>query len=127
MLKPSTTTAIAVIHCCGAFMIMEVTLKQAFSILDGRLSTKIEDVYEMMNYIFDEKFMTHQLPSAMNELKKQNPKWFQNANSILNDVKRTNNTEDFEELMQLIDEGFPNYKIKLGKVDAKIDFLAGLV
>ncbi len=106
---------------------MKVSLKKAFSILDGRLSTEIGDVYEMLNYIFDDNFMTHQLPSAMRKLNEVNPQWFQNAKNILNDVKRTNNTDDFEELMTLIDEGFPTYQIELGKVDAKIDFLAGLV
>ena len=36
---------------------MKVSLKKAFSLLDGRLSTEIGDVYEMLNYIFDENFM----------------------------------------------------------------------
>lgn len=106
---------------------MKVSLKKAFSILDGRLSTEISDVYEMLNYIFDDNFMTHQLPSAMSKLNEVNPQWFQNAKSMLNDVKRTNNTDDFGELMILIDEGFPTHQIELGKVDTKIDFLAGLV
>jgi hypothetical protein len=106
---------------------MKVSFKKAFSILDGRLSTEIGDVYEMLNYIFDDNFMKHQLPSAMRKLNELNPEWFQNAKNILNDVKRTNNTDDFDKLMTLIDEGFPTYQIELGKVDAKIDFLAGLV
>ena len=105
---------------------MKVSLKKAFSILDGRLSTKMEDVYEMLNYIFDENFMTHQLPTAMDKLRELNPKWFQNGIDIINDVKRTNNTDDFNELMQLIEDGFPSYKIELGKIDAKIGFLDGL-
>ena len=37
---------------------MKVSLKTAFSILDGRLSTDIGDVYKMLNYIYDENFMT---------------------------------------------------------------------
>jgi len=37
---------------------MKVSLKKAFSILDGRLSTEMGDVYLMLNYIFDEKFPT---------------------------------------------------------------------
>jgi hypothetical protein len=106
---------------------MKVSLKKAFSILDGRLSTDIVDVFEMLNYIFDDNFMTHQLPSAMRQLNEVNPDWFRNAKNILNDVKRSNNTDDFKELMDLIDKGFPTYKIELGKVDAKIDFLSGLV
>jgi len=106
---------------------MKVSLKKAFSILDGRLSTEIGDVYEMLNYIYDDSLMTHQLPTAMRRLKELNPEWFSNAVDILNDVKRTNNTDDFVELMKLIDEGFPTYEIELGKVDEKIKFLAGLV
>ena len=106
---------------------MKVSLKTAFSILDGRLSTEIGDVYEMLNYIFDDNFMTHQLPNAMRKLNEVNPNWFQNAKNILNGIKSTNNTDDFEELMELIEKGFPTYEIELGKVDAKIDFWEGLV
>ena len=106
---------------------MKVSLKTAFSILDGRLSTSIDDVYKMLNHIFDAEFMTHQLPTAMNRLKEINPEWFKNSVSVINDIKNSNNTDDFKELMELIDKGFPTYEIELGKVESKIDFLAGLV
>ena len=106
---------------------MKVSLKVAFSILDGRLSTKIEDVYEMLNYIFDQRFMTHQLPSAMQELKKSNPEWFKKAVKLIDDIKRVNRTNDFEELMCFMDEEFFDYTVKLEKLDAKIDFLAGII
>ena len=46
---------------------------------------------------------------------------------VLNDVKRTNNTDDFVELMNLIDNGFPTFEIELGKLDFKTPFLAGLM
>jgi hypothetical protein len=106
---------------------MNVSLKKAFSSLDGRLSTEIGDVYEMLNYIFDENFMTHQLPTAMRKLTEENPKWFSNAVSIVDDIKRTNKTDDFIELMNLIDNGFPTFEIELGKLKSDIPFLAGLV
>ena len=106
---------------------MKVSLKKAFSILDGRLSTDIGDVYEMLNYIFDDKFMTYQLPTAMKKLDEVNPVWFNIAKNRLNDIKKKNNTDDFKELMQIIDKEYSTYKIELGKVDAKIDFFAGLV
>jgi len=105
---------------------MKVSLKKAFSILDGRLSTEIGDVYEMLNYIFDANFFTHQLPSAMRTLQEKNPEWFQNGVNIINDIKRTNNTNDFTQLMELIDNGFPTYQIELGKIDSKFELLAGL-
>ena|SRR5690625_864606 len=106
---------------------MKVTLKQFFNLADGRLSTEIGDVYQMLNYIFDENFMTHQLPTAMRELQKQNPEWFSNGVSIINDIKRSNDTDDFEKLMNIIDNGFPTLEIELGKLKADIPFLAGLV
>ena len=106
---------------------MKVSLKTAFSILDGRLSTKIDDVYKMLNFVFDENFMTHQLSSAINKLKEVNPKWFQDGVDIINDIKRTNSTDDFTELMQIIKKEFPTYKLELGKIDAKIEFTDGLV
>ena len=106
---------------------MKVTLKQAFSILDGRLSTKMEDVYKMLNYIFDENFMTHQLLSAMKALKEENPKWFKDAVSVVDEIKAIEDTDDFEQLMKAIDFGYKSFEIELGKVDSKIDFLAGLV
>jgi len=105
---------------------MKVSLKKAFSLLDGRLSTEIGDVYEMLNYIFDENFFTHQIPTAMRTLREKNPEWFQNGINVINDIKRTNNTDDFNDLMSIIDKGFKDYEIELGKVDSKIEFTAGL-
>lgn len=105
---------------------MKVKLKKAFSILDGRLSSEIGDVYEMLNYIFDENLMTHQLPTAMRKLIEVNPDWFKNGVDIINDIKRSNNTDDFNELMRLIDEGFPTYEIGLEKIDYHVPFSAGL-
>ena len=52
---------------------MRVSLKKAFTILDGRLSTKMDDVYEMLNFIFSENLYTHQIPTAMRKLKELNP------------------------------------------------------
>jgi hypothetical protein len=106
---------------------MKVSLKTAFSILDGRLSTKMEDIYEMLNYVFSDSLMTHQLPTAMRKLREANPKWFSEAVEVLNDIKKTNNTNDFSDLMLIIDNKFPNYEIELGKIDGKIGFFAGLI
>lgn len=106
---------------------MKVSLKKAFSLLDGRLSTEIGDVYEMLNYIFDENFMTHQLPTAMRKLIDVNPDWFSGGKSIIDGIKKANETNDFAELMKIIDEKFPNLEIELGKIKSDIPFFAGLV
>jgi hypothetical protein len=106
---------------------MKVTLKKAFSIIDGRLSTEIGDVYEMLNYIFDEDFMTHQLPAAMQRLKEINPDWFSGMASVLDDVKKTNNTNEFCELMLIIDHSFPTYEFELGKIKSEFSFFDGII
>ncbi|TDX83971.1 hypothetical protein [Epilithonimonas xixisoli] len=106
---------------------MKVTLKKAFSIIDGRLSTEIGDVYEMLNYIFDDNFMTHQLPTAMNRLKELNPNWFSGMVDVLNDVKKTNNTNDFGELIKIIDKSFPAYEFQLGKISSEFSFFDGII
>ena len=107
--------------------IMKVSLKKAFSLLDGRLSTEIGDVYEMLNYIFEENFMTHQLPTAMRKLTEENPKWFSDAVSVIDEIKSIENTDDFEHLMKTIDFGYSSFEIELGKLKSDIPFLAGLV
>lgn len=106
---------------------MKVSLKKAFSLLDGRLSTEIGDVYEMLNYIFDDNFMTHQLPTAINKLNEANPEWFSDGVMKINYIKELNNTNDFKELMEIIDSFHQDYQIELGKVDFKASFLAGIV
>lgn len=106
---------------------MKVSLKKAFSLLDGRLSTEIGDVYEMLNYIFDENFMTHQLPTARRKLTEENPKWFSDAVSVIDEIKAIENTDDFQHLMKTIDFGYLTFEIELGKLKSDIPFLAGLV
>jgi len=105
---------------------MKVSLKKAFSLLDGRLSTKIEDVYEMLNFIFSDNLYTHQLPTAMDKLKEINPKWFSDAVSVIDEIKAIENTNDFAHLMKTIDFGYSNFEIELETIDEKIGFLAGL-
>lgn len=106
---------------------MKVSLKKAFSLLDGRLSTEIGDVYEMLNYIFDENFMTHQLPTAMRKLQEVNPKWFAEGVAFLNQIKKEENTDDFKHLMNCIDYAYSEDVIELGKLKSDISFLAGIV
>lgn len=105
---------------------MKVSLKKAFSILDGRLSTEIGDVYEMLNYIFDQNFMTHQLPTAMRKLKELNPKWFSDAVSVIDEIKAIEETNDFLELIKVIDFGYSTFEIELGKCHIEISFFSGL-
>lgn len=105
---------------------MKVSLKKAFSLLDGRLSTEIGDVYEMLNYIFDENFMTHQLPTAMRRLRELNPGWFERGVFALDEIKRVIGTYDFKEMIKTIDNDFSHFEIELGKLKSDFSFLDGL-
>ena len=96
---------------------MKVSLKESFTLLDGRLSTDITRVYEMLNYIFDASLLTHQLPVAMKKLKKVNPEWFKDGVQFIEKIKVDNGTNDFGELMEIIDSNFSTYEIKLEKID----------
>jgi len=95
---------------------MNVTLKQAFSILDGRLTTDMDDVYSMLSYIFGVNLFTHELPSAMKALQETNPKWFQEGKDLIDGIKKANNTNDFVQLMKIIDEQFSDRQIILQKI-----------
>lgn len=106
---------------------MIVTLKTAFSLLDGRLSTEIGDVYKMLNYVFSENFMTHQLPPAMIKLKEVNPEWFADGKKLIEDIKTKHQTNDFNDLMKIIDEFYSDRRIILEKIDGEpFSFFDGL-
>jgi len=64
-------------------MTKKFSLLQLFSLVDGRLSTSIDDVYEMLNHICDDNLMTHHLPVAVKYLKEKNPAWLQQAKAQL--------------------------------------------
>jgi hypothetical protein len=96
---------------------MKVLLKEAFSLLDGRLSTKMETVYDMLNYIFDTSFMTHELPEAIEKLKELNPEWFRIAVSVIDEIKVTEETNDFEKLMEIMDFGYSKFEVELHKIN----------
>ena len=105
---------------------MKVSLKKAFSLLDGRLSTDIGDVYEMLNYVFSDNLMTHQLPTGMKKIKEINPKWFADGVNVLNKIKDAYQTDNFKELIEIINNDYSTYEIELEKVDFSINFMAGL-
>lgn len=105
---------------------MKVSLKKAFSILDGRLSTEIGDVYLMLNHIFSASLFTHQLPTAMRILKDKNPDWFAKGVEIIDNLKASRETDDFQELMEIIDKEYSDVEIELGTIEQEIAFSAGL-
>ena len=82
------------------------TLLQLFSIVDGRLSTTIDDVYEILNHVTDDNLMTHHLPVAMNYLKEKNPKWFREITQRINTIKAHLVSNTFETVIGAIKDKY---------------------
>lgn len=88
----------------------QFTLVQLFSIVDGRLSTEMKDIYDMLNHIFNANLFTHELPEAFNKLKKLKPDWFI---EVQKDLKNMGATKDvnFETCFDLISKNNKIYNI----------------
>lgn len=80
----------------------EFSLLQLFSIIDGRLSTNMGDVYEMLNHICDYNLYTHHLPVAMKYVKLKQPDWLIDLALLINDIKVSIGTEEFVPLIEKI-------------------------
>lgn len=74
-------------------MTKNFNLLQLFSLVDGRLSTNMEDVYSMINHITDDDLMTHQLSIAFKYIKNKNPKWFIDVKKIYDELGINKNTD----------------------------------
>lgn len=64
----------------------QFTLLQLFSIIDGRLGTTMDDVYEVLNHVCDDDLMTHHLPIASNYVKIKSPDWFVKGKNKLEEI-----------------------------------------
>ena len=62
----------------------------------------------------------------MRKLKELYPDWFLDGVNVVDSIKQNYNTNDFQELMEIIDKEFYAYEIELGKVEALIKFSDGL-
>ena len=87
-------------------MTKKFDLLQLFSLIDGRLSTEMENVYDMLNHICDDNLSTHHLPTALNYLKQKNPKWFQDLTARINFIKTYLNSNTFETVIGSIKDKY---------------------
>lgn len=114
-------------------MTKQFTFEQLFSLLDGRLSTGMDDVYAMLNHICDYELMTHQLPVALDYLREKSPKWFQEQKHGLKTIARTHfrapigSTTNFtlkdipfEELIAIIQEKY-NETVDVPQLKDEVD------
>lgn len=79
------------------------TLLQLFNVVDGRLSTNIDDVYDILNHVFNTSVWTHEIPAYMDRLKATRPLWFAVIEGELDSLKRVYK-DDFNTLMRVIKE-----------------------
>lgn len=87
-------------------MTKKFTLLQLFSLVDGRLSTNMGDVYDMLNHICDESLMTHHLPVAMSYLKEKHPKWFGQVEQRIDAIKISLVSNTFETIIGTIKDKY---------------------
>ena len=90
-------------------MTKKFTTLQLFSLIDGRLSTSIDNVYDMLNHICDTSLMTHHLPVAMNYIREKNPKWFQEQKQRLETIGRTFYTPIIGNIFNIKDIPFKDF------------------
>lgn len=68
--------------------IKKFSLKQLFAIVDGRMSTSMDDIYDILNHVCDTNLMTHHLPVAKDYLLSKNPNWVQKVNALLEEIAK---------------------------------------
>jgi len=96
---------------------MEYSLKQLFSIIDGRLSTKIEDVYQILTFYTGNPIYTHELIDVIESIKNNKPDWFINAENKIDEIKLEIGN-DFNLLMKEIDENYSNTSFQIRPINS---------
>lgn len=66
--------------------VKQFSLKQLFAIVDGRMSTSMGDIYDILNHVCDDNLMTHHLPVAKEYVLNKNPSWVSDVNKLLEGV-----------------------------------------
>ena len=87
------------------------TLKQLFSIVDGRLSTSISDIQGILGVYCGRSVFTHELPELIDEVKSAKPDWYRQAKGLIDYIKWRHYTDDFVTLMDMLDKDFSNVYI----------------
>ena len=86
-------------------MTKQFTLLQLFLIVDGRLSTFMEDVYMILNHICNDDLMMHHIPVAVDYLKEKNPDWYKQVKDSLMELTSIIGNNNFEEMIATIKGG----------------------
>ena len=96
------------------------TIVQLFSLVDGRLSTKMDDVYEMLNHIIGDSLMTHHLPVAMNYVKDVlKPDWFYYVDNKIKEAINIIGTDNFQPLIEYLQ--LYNEDVEVGSINKEMN------
>jgi hypothetical protein len=63
------------------------TVWQLFSIVDGRMSTSVDDIYDILDTASGTSLMTHNLPTAADYFRKTKPEWYKKAETSIGNLK----------------------------------------
>ena len=86
-------------------------IKQLFSIVDGRLSTSISDIQEILGVYCGRIVFTHEIPELIDDVKSAKPDWYMQAKGLIDYIKWRNYTDNFGKLMDILDKDFSNVYI----------------
>lgn len=89
------------------------SLKQLFSIVDGRLSASISDIQSVFGVYCGRSVLTHEIPELIDEVKSAKPDWYMQAKGLIDYIKWRNYTDNFGKLMAILDTDFSNVYIKV--------------
>ena len=87
------------------------SLKQLFSIVDGRLSASISDIRSILGVYCGRSVFTHEIPTLLDEIKSAKPDWYMQAKVLVDYIKWSNYTDNFGKLMDILDKDFTNVYI----------------
>jgi hypothetical protein len=94
----------------------QVSLLKVFSILDGRLSTNMDDVYDMMNFIFGDGVTTIELLICMDAIERNKPQWYIDGKLFLYGIEKEVGSNDFDAMINHIKTHYSNTYITLTKI-----------
>jgi hypothetical protein len=87
-------------------MTKQFTLLQLFNIVDGRISTSIDDVYDILNHVSNDDLPTIGLTVVQDRLLANKPDWFIKAERQINAIKAGLCSNTFETVVGAIKDKY---------------------
>jgi len=92
------------------------SLLQLFTILDGRLTTNMGDVYKILNLYGRRNIRPHEIIPMGDYLMSYRPSWYSLAYSIIRKVK-LGCSNDFEEIVTCLKREYGKVRVKIKPID----------